>query len=112
MCFVSSEVSLEWFRLLSVSPSRLCPGTPSAPAPGPLPTLDSGLCAPQPIGHGSVLRKNKTGPCRITLMRGENRIRPEYQQGKSDYRQGSIPFGSLLRFLIVRRCLFPSPGFI
>lgn len=62
MCFVSSEVSLEWFRLLSVSPSRLGARTPGAPAPGPLPTLDAGLRAPQPIGHGSVLRKNKKGP--------------------------------------------------
>lgn len=28
-------------------------------------------------------------------MRGENRIRPKDQQGKSDYPQGSVPPGSL-----------------
>lgn len=44
-------------------------------------------------------------------MRGGNRIRPEYQQGKSDYWQGSIPFGILLRVLIVREVYVSLPWF-
>lgn len=94
MCFVSSQVSLEWFRLLSVwrsRPSRPRELGPAAPHLGARPLRPS---ARWPLERPA---EEQSRASRLILMRGENRIRPEYQQGKSDYRQGSIPFGSLAR---------------